>query len=100
MGHSDKAHLSDFTHPAFSTVHATMLAGQHLIDDVFGQGFAKANPALLAAFIDASTRHLLGELAAAVHQTRAGEMSSLLISATEAMEALGEQVGRIADARG
>lgn len=98
MGHIDSMQLGDFTHPAFSTVHSTMLAAKHLIDETFGQGFAQANPILLAAFINASTRHLISELEAGLHHVRSVERAALVSSTMEAVDTLSEEMGRIADA--
>lgn len=70
---------SDLMRQAMDTAHDYMLHAEHDIDEHFGAGFARQNPALMAAYM----------------QTAATDFA-----ATFGLQGVSESVGRVADAVG
>lgn len=94
MGETQQEHPDDnFIHPAFKAARASMLAGRHIIDESFGTGFAQENPVLLAAFMQAATHHLRGELAAGAYQARSCEIASLVSRVADAIKEVALESG-------
>ena len=56
------ANFHNLLNQASSTTHEYMIEGQDRIDKMFGEGYAKKNPELLAAFMQSAATDLHGSV--------------------------------------
>lgn len=63
---------------AHIAVHTYLAQAKRVIDEEFGEGYAKANPTLVAAFIQAATSYTNAVLVASTLETQLQEIAEAL----------------------